>query len=334
MAATENVTVLFTDLVSSTELASELTIGAGDELRRAHFSALRQAVAASGGTEVKTLGDGLMVVFPIASAALSCAVSMQQSVDRDNANGERPLGLRVGLSAGEVTREADDYFGDPVIEAARLCARAVGGQILVADLVRAMAGRRSSHTFVPIGELELKGLPEPVETLEVGWEPLGDAEAASRTIPLQSRFEIWPVTGVIGRDAEAAMLEDALKRVSAAEAREIVLISGEAGIGKTTLATQVARVAYEAGAVVLLGRCDEDLGVPYGPFVETLCHYVAHASEEVLRGACRVPRWGAGNHRAHPGATPGRAARSPERRPGYRAIPPLQRGRRASRPDM
>ena len=283
MAATENVTVLFTDLVSSTELTSELTIGAGDDLRRAHFSGLRQAVAACGGTEVKTLGDGLMVVFPIASAALSCAVSMQQIVDRDNAGLQRSLGLRVGLSAGEVTREQDDYFGDAVIEAARLCARATGGQILVADLVRAMAGRRSSHTFHSLGQLELKGLPEPVETLEVDWEPLVDKEGTARAIPQQSRLEIEPATGVIGRDTESGLLADALKRVTAGEGREIVLISGEAGIGKTTLAMQVARTAHEAGAVVLLGRCDEDLGVPYGPFVEALSHYVAHASEEVLR---------------------------------------------------
>ena len=71
VATTENVTVLFTDLVGSTELASSLTPEAGDELRRKHFSALRQAIAESGGTEVKNLGDGLMVVYP---GCLSCAV--------------------------------------------------------------------------------------------------------------------------------------------------------------------------------------------------------------------------------------------------------------------
>src|SRR5580658_5137349 len=155
MAATENITVLFTDLVGSTELASSLTPEAGDEVRRKHFSALRQAIATSGGTEVKNLGDGLMVVFPIASAALNCAVGMQQIVHRDNTDEERALGLRVGLSSGEATREADDYFGDPVIEAARLCSRAEGGQILASDLVRANAGRRSSHSFTSLGELEL-----------------------------------------------------------------------------------------------------------------------------------------------------------------------------------
>ncbi len=284
MTATENVTVLFTDLVGSTELASALTLEAGGELRRGHFSTLRQAIAVSGGTEVKSLGDGLMVVFPVASAALACAVAMQQAVDRDNAGTTRPLGLRIGLSAGEVIREADDYFGDPVIEAARLCTKAEGGHILAADLVRAMAGRRSPHTFSPRGEIELKGLPEPIATVEVGWEPLGDVEAAASAVPPPSRLEIGPAIGVIGRDTEAGLLTDAFKRVAAGEGREIVLVSGEAGIGKTTLASQVARAAFEAGAIVLLGQCDEDLGVPYGPFVEALSHYVTHAPEEALRG--------------------------------------------------
>ena len=195
MTATENVAVLFTDLVNSTELASALTPEAGGALRRAHFSALRQAVAASGGTEVKSLGDGLMVVFPIASAALSCAVAMQQAVERDNAGVPRPLGLRVGVSAGEVSREEDDYFGDPVVEAARLCASATGGQILAADLVRAMAGRRSSHAFIRLGALELKGLPDAVETLEVRWEPRATATPPRRRCQPRRVWRSRPSSG-------------------------------------------------------------------------------------------------------------------------------------------
>ena len=62
---TENVAVLFTDMVGSTALASSLAPDAADELRRGHFSILRQAVAEAGGTEVKNLGDGLMVVFGV-----------------------------------------------------------------------------------------------------------------------------------------------------------------------------------------------------------------------------------------------------------------------------
>jgi adenylate cyclase len=120
--ATENVSILFTDIVGSTELSQRLSPEVADEVRRGHFSILRQAIAETGGTEVKHLGDGLMVVFGSASAALASAVAMQQGVDRDNRDREHSIGLRVGLSGGEVSEEDGDYFGDPVVEAARLCA--------------------------------------------------------------------------------------------------------------------------------------------------------------------------------------------------------------------
>ena len=182
MAATETITVLFTDLVGSTELASALTPDAADQLRRGHFATLRRAIVPAGGTEVKNLGDGLMVVFPSTSAALSCAVAMVQTVDRENATSSRPLGLRIGLSVGEATRESDDFFGDPVVEAARLCARADAGQILATEAIRVMAGRRTRHTFRGLGAHELKGIPEPIEILEVCWEPM-DERSSEHELP-------------------------------------------------------------------------------------------------------------------------------------------------------
>ncbi len=288
MATTVNITVLFTDLVGSTELASSLTPDAGDELRRDHFSALRQAIATSGGTEVKNLGDGLMVVFSTASASLSCAVAMQQAVHRDNARADRTLGIRVGLSAGEATSEDGDYFGDPVVEAARLCARAERGQILAADLVRASAGRRSPHEFTSLGVLELKGLPDPVETLEVGWEPLTDEAPSSGKVPLPTRLVHRPGVGVVGREEELASLSATAKAVASGEGREVVLIAGEPGQGKTTLVAEIARRAHEDGMTVLLGRCDEEVGAPYRPMQEALTHYVAHADEALLRSHVAV----------------------------------------------
>lgn len=231
VAVTENITVLFTDLVGSTHLASSLTPEAGDQVRRAHFSTLRQAVAECDGTEVKNLGDGIMVVFRVASAALACAVAMRQRVDRDNRNLERPLGLRVGLSGGEATRESDDYFGDPVIEAARLCAEAEGGQILAADLVRATVGRRNRHACRPVGEMTLKGLTEPVMTTEVLWASLGGAESAI-SVALPSRLTVRPMPGVVGRSSELTQVTEATKRVASGAGREVLLVSGETGLGR------------------------------------------------------------------------------------------------------
>jgi class 3 adenylate cyclase/tetratricopeptide (TPR) repeat protein len=277
---TENVAVLFTDMVGSTALSSSLAADAADELRRAHFSILRQAVTEAGGTEVKNLGDGLMVVFATASAALSCAVAMQQGIERDNRGRERSVGLRVGLSVGEASLEEGDYFGDPVIEAARLCATCEGGQILAADVVRAIAGRRSRHACSPVGPLVLKGLPDPIETCEVRWEPLG--AAATHAVPLPGRLAVRPRVGVVGREAETAMMLDAFKRVAGGEDREVVLVSGEAGLGKTTLVAETARAAFDSGACVLFGHCEEDLATPYQLFAEALGHYVTHATEDQL----------------------------------------------------
>jgi adenylate cyclase len=71
MPTTDTVTIVFTDLVGSTELSSRVSARDADALRREHFSLLRAAVEANGGTEVKTLGDGLMVVYPSPSAGLA-----------------------------------------------------------------------------------------------------------------------------------------------------------------------------------------------------------------------------------------------------------------------
>ncbi len=277
--STENVAILFTDIVGSTELSQRLSAEMADEVRREHFSILRQAIAEAGGTEVKNLGDGLMVVFPSASAALGCAVAMQQGVEQANREGTEPVGLRVGLSSGEATNEDGDYFGDTVVEAARLCAHCDSGQILATDFVRVTAGRRNRHECRSIGELSLKGLPDPIETVEVAWAALEPEEFA---VPLPGRIDASVSATFVGRAAERELLDESLKAVTSGATRT-VLISGEPGIGKTALSSGFARSAFENGAVVLYGRCDEDLGIPYQPWAEAMSHLVTHAPDDVLR---------------------------------------------------
>ena len=277
----ENVTVLFTDMVGSTALSASLAPDAADELRRAHFSVLRHAVAQAGGVEVKSLGDGLMAVFATASNALSCAVVMQQSVERNNRQHTLAVALRVGISAGEVTREDDDYFGDPVIEAARFCALCRGGQILAADVVRLMAGRRTRHECRSRGKLALKGLPDTVEAVEVLWEPLAGPTSGT-AIPLPTPLAVRPLAGLVGRDRELAAIDDAFNRVLNGGV-EVLLVSGEAGVGKTSLVAGAAQRVAGVGACVLFGHCEEGLVRPYQLFREALQHYAAHAPQELLQ---------------------------------------------------
>lgn len=286
--STENLAILFCDVVGSTELSIAMSPEAADGVRRGYFSVMREAVIDAGGNEVKGLGDGLMATFGSASAALACAVAMQQGVERDNRDRPYSVGLRVGLSGGEVTPEEDgDFYGDAVIEAARLCAVCDSGQILAASVVPLMAGRRNRHACRSVGALTLKGLPTPVETVEVIWEPLVTDESGG-AVPLQTRLTIRPRTGVVGRDIETNLLADAFKRVSAGEGREIVLVSGEAGLGKTTLVAEAARAAHRIGGCVLFGHCEEDMATPYQLFAESLGHYVSNVDDERLRRHTRT----------------------------------------------
>ncbi len=279
--STEQLAILFTDLVGSTELSQAHAPDTAEEIRRQHNAILRQAITEHGGTEVKNLGDGVMVAFGSASAALACAVAMQQRVDLDNRRQQRAGGLRVGISAGEVVHDDGDYFGDAVVEAARLCGQCEGGQVLLAEVVRLMAGRRNTHECRPVGSLTLKGLNTPVDAMEVTWPRLEHIDAASR-VPLPARIE-RPATKFVGRGEELKLIDAAFARVSSASVREFVLVGGEAGLGKSTVAARAARAAFDQGANVLFGHCEEDLVTPYQLFAETLRHYVTHAPEDALR---------------------------------------------------
>ena len=269
--------VVFTDLVGSTELRSRLGDDAAEGLRRQHDRLIAGAVEANRGRLVKHLGDGVMATFTGASDALSAAVAIQQAIDRHNRSGasDAPLEVRIGVSAGDVAFEESDCFGTPVIEAARLCATAGGGRILVSEVVRLLAGTGGRHQFAPVGPLELKGLPAPVPASEVRWEPLGSPPLPMPAL-LTRAGRIF-----VGRDEEVDRLGRLWKEATAGEVR-VALLAGEPGIGKTRLAVEVAGAVRESGGVVLAGRCDEDLGVPYQPFVEALRHYVTSAEEPRL----------------------------------------------------
>jgi class 3 adenylate cyclase/tetratricopeptide (TPR) repeat protein len=269
-------TVLFTDLVGSTELAVRL--GAEfDGPRRAHDTALRSAVEANGGTVIKGMGDGVMATFGAAADALAAARAAQQSIHRLNRQGRGPaLSIRVGLSAGDVSFEETDCYGEPVIEAARLCAAAGGDRIFATDIVRTLAGCRRAAGFAPVGLLELKGLPDPLPVVEVLWE-----REERSTTPLPARLAVTG-TSFVGRAEELDLLHRGYEAVRKSSQRQVVLVGGEPGLGKTTVVAQAVRAWHEAGATVAMGWCEEDVRAPYRPFIDALAHLVAAAPPEVL----------------------------------------------------
>jgi class 3 adenylate cyclase len=262
--------ILFTDLVNSTAVAGRLGELAYDQLRRAHFAALRRAIDEARGEEVKGLGDGILAVFGSAAAALNCAAAIQQAADLHARTGS-PVAVRVGLSLGDVIFEEGDVYGTAVVEAARLVSVARGGQILATATIRTVAGSRCAAPMRDLGTLELKGLAEPVATWEVAWEP-----APTPSLPLPSLLSD-PGCVFVGRNQEMERLDGWWKAVAAGESRG-ALLAGEPGVGKTRLAAEFAARVHATGATVLGGRCDEDLGVPYQPFVEALRHAVQHTA--------------------------------------------------------
>jgi len=209
---------------------------------------------------VKKLGDGLMAVFPSSVDAVRCAMAIQRAVARQNlTGGAGRVEVRVGLHAGEPIREEEDYFGTPVVVAKRLCDLANGGQVLTSSLVRDLVAPRSVATLKSLGSRILKGFAEPVEVFEVDWR--ADAAASRPPIPTA----LWAQGPFVGRDRELATLEGLLKAVSP-DGCQVALVAGEAGIGKTRLAAELA--AHASDCTVLYGRCDPANLIAYQPFVQ------------------------------------------------------------------
>ncbi len=106
-------------------------------------------------------------------------------------------------------------------------------------------------------------------------------EDEARVVSLPTRLAVRPRIGLVGRSAELAMLGACVQRVLDG-GREVVVVAGEAGIGKTTLVAEAARAAFDGGACVLFGHCEQELAFPYQLFAEALGHVVEHVSSEVL----------------------------------------------------
>jgi DNA-binding NarL/FixJ family response regulator/class 3 adenylate cyclase len=160
------VTIMFTDLVGSTALFDRQSDEAANALRSSHFAALRSAIGERGGTEVKSTGDGLMVTFASAVAAVRCAIDVQKRTT----GAPNGLAVRIGLDAGEPMRDGDDLYGTPVNVAARLCDAAGAGEILASDVVRQIAGHRVAELMQPAGTMRLRGIADRVPTAQVQWQ--------------------------------------------------------------------------------------------------------------------------------------------------------------------
>ena len=160
MGRTGTVTILFSDIVGSTERAAD----AGDtewrdQLDR-HHRAVRDQLVRFGGTEVKTTGDGFLATFDGPTAAIRCATGIRA------ATAAVGLPVRVGLHCGEIEVVGDDIAGISVHVAARVSALATSGEVLVTRTVKDLVAG-SGIAFESTGVHTLKGIPDEWELLRV-----------------------------------------------------------------------------------------------------------------------------------------------------------------------
>lgn len=163
-----SVTILFTDIESSTALTGHLGDERAQELVRAHNRIVRDALARHGGSEIKHTGDGIMASFASATGGLECAIEVQRLVAARNEEAEVAFRVRIGLNAGEPVAEESDLFGTAVQLAARISSHAEAGQILVSNVVRELVSGKP-FLFADQGDVPLRGFDEPVRVFEVRW---------------------------------------------------------------------------------------------------------------------------------------------------------------------
>jgi class 3 adenylate cyclase len=145
-------TIVFTDIVGSTERAASLGDDYWRDLLDSHDKVVRRELARFRGREVNTAGDGFVATFTSPSVAIDCAQAIVDAV------GEVGLAVRVGIHAGEVEVRGSDIAGLAVHIGARVAARAGSGEVLVSSTVREIV-TGSRRTFVDRGEYQLKGVP-------------------------------------------------------------------------------------------------------------------------------------------------------------------------------
>ena len=235
-------TFLFTDIEGSTKLLNALGTERFHEVLAVHTKALRDAFA-DGGTEVRTEGDSLFVVFHSAAKAVHAAAAAQRAIAAAPFPHDAVVRVRMGMHTGigtPASKEAGaDYVGIDVHRAARIANIAHGGQVLISDATATLAGQGLGEGIAlrDLGEHHLKDLAQPehvyqlvVAGLPSDFPPLRSLDRTPNNFPTQ-------VTTFIGRRAE---IREGLRLL---DSTRLLTLTGPGGTGKTRLSLQVAAEA-------------------------------------------------------------------------------------------
>jgi Tol biopolymer transport system component/class 3 adenylate cyclase len=181
---------LFSDLRGYTSYLERRGDQAGAELLDRYRGIVRRTIARYEGAEIRTEGDGFYVVFPSASSAVLCGVAITgEALTASRSDPTRPIAVGVGVHAGETVERPEGFVGSAVNLAARVCAVAQPGEVLVTDTVRALTRSNVAVRFVSRGRRRLKGIDEPVALFR--------AEGATTVAPASVR-QSRPIFTAIG----------------------------------------------------------------------------------------------------------------------------------------
>lgn len=272
---------LFSDLRGYTSFVEKHGDRAAARLLRDYRALVRREVARLNGAEIKTEGDSFYVVFESPIAALDCAATILRRTQTRNAKQpDATIEVGIGLHAGEVLPHDDQYVGSAVIVAARLCSKAQTGELVISDTFRGLIRTGHSYAMTDLGALELKGLSEPIRAWSVDWRESASraaARAGAKPAPalvsaapreVSSGHLVCPV--LIGRDAELGRARERLTQIAAGRGG-LLLVGGEAGIGKSSLTREIESDAVTRGYRLLSGAAlESDGAVPYAPFLSAV----------------------------------------------------------------
>jgi adenylate cyclase len=181
-SAPGTMTILFTDMVGSTDLTQSRGDHAAQDIVRRHNSIVRSALAEHAGKEIKHTGDGIMASFASATSGVEAAIAIQKACRTNNERSpDAPLHLRIGINTGEPIQEEDDLFGTTVQLSARVCAKASADEILCTNVVRELSAGKDL-SFQPLGVHDLKGFKDPIPLFSVRWSAAPEATAPGATV--------------------------------------------------------------------------------------------------------------------------------------------------------
>ncbi len=285
-------TYLFADLRDYTAFVETRGDAAAARLLRAYRAIVRAEVRAKRGAEIKTEGDSFYLVFSTPGDAVRCALGIARRAKAHNErHADLPLRIGVGINTGEAVAHDNAYVGSAVILASRLAQQAEAGRSLVTDTVRSLVRTGGLAPMRDLGSWKLKGVAESVHVYEVETTKSSAARAVGPSLRLPAMLLPPPLRGASGlvvcpelvqRELQLAALLEHVGAAATGESRIVALV-GEAGVGKTRLVRELARVAQEDGFYVFGGRSHALAALPYEPFIAALRPYAQTRGTEILR---------------------------------------------------